>query len=129
MHRIRGPEQLELVSLPRTYDPTGGQLTVEMAPSLAAAAFSALDVLEYYPYECTEQTLSRFLPNLEAYRAFEAEPDFARAASIHETAEQGYSLSIPLYVKRVVNGADDGDDRSLPELWSEWEGNGRVFWQ
>ena len=28
-----------------------------------------LDVLEHYPYECTEQTLSRFLPNLEAYRA------------------------------------------------------------
>jgi len=48
---------------------------------------------------------------------------------INEIAAQGYSLSIPLYVKRVVNGADDGDDRSLPELWAEWEQNGRVFWQ
>jgi len=38
-------------------------------------------------------------------------------------------LSIPLYVKRVGNGADDGNDRSLPELWAEWEQNGRVFWQ
>ena len=28
-----------------------------------------LEVLEHYPYECTEQSLSRFLPNLEAYRA------------------------------------------------------------
>jgi uncharacterized protein YfaS (alpha-2-macroglobulin family) len=30
---------------------------------------SSFDVLEHFPYECTEQTLSRFLPNLETYRA------------------------------------------------------------
>jgi uncharacterized protein YfaS (alpha-2-macroglobulin family) len=28
-------------------------------------------VLEYYPYECTEQTISRFLPNLESYMTFQ----------------------------------------------------------
>ena len=60
----------------------------------------------------------------EAYRNFGAELDFAQAASQDEIAAQGYSLSIPLYVKRVVNGADD-DERPLPELWAEWEQNGR----
>ena len=64
-----GGERLEIVSLPRTFDPSGGDLRVELAPSLAAAILPGLDVLEHYPYECTEQTLSRFLPNLEAYRA------------------------------------------------------------
>ena len=64
-------ERLEIVSLPLSFDPSGGTLQVELAPSLAAAMTSAFDVLEYYPYECTEQTLSRFLPNLMTYRAIQ----------------------------------------------------------
>jgi uncharacterized protein YfaS (alpha-2-macroglobulin family) len=63
--------KLEIVSLPVTFDPTGGDLQVELDPSLAAAMTAGLDVLEHYPYECTEQTLSRFLPNLELYRAIQ----------------------------------------------------------
>lgn len=69
---LEGPgERLELVSLPRTFNSTGGQLDLELAPSLAAAMSSALEVLENFPYQCTEQTLSRFLPNLETYRALQ----------------------------------------------------------
>jgi type I restriction enzyme M protein len=45
-------------------------------------------------------------------------------------ARQGYSLSIPLYVKRVQHeNSNNGDDRPLPELWAAWEQNGREFWQ
>jgi hypothetical protein len=61
-------ERLEVVSLPRSYDPNGGGLEVELSPSLGAAMMSALEALEHFPYECTEQTVSRFLPNLETYR-------------------------------------------------------------
>ena len=64
-------ERLELVSLPQSYDPGSGELFLELAPSLAAAMTTGLNVLEHYPYECTEQTVSRFLPNLEAYRAIQ----------------------------------------------------------
>jgi uncharacterized protein YfaS (alpha-2-macroglobulin family) len=67
-----GGESLELVSLPRTYTPTGGSLRVELAPSLAASMLSGLDVLEHLPYATTEGILSSFLPNLEAYRAMQA---------------------------------------------------------
>jgi uncharacterized protein YfaS (alpha-2-macroglobulin family) len=67
-----GGDRLEIVSLPRTFDASGGNLHVELAPSLAAAMLPGLDVLEHYPYECTEQSLSRFLPNLEAYRTVQA---------------------------------------------------------
>jgi type I restriction enzyme M protein len=69
---------------------------------------------------------------LEAYRNFGDPTEggaFARATPVDDIAAQGYSLSIPLYVQRAVNAADDGDDRSLPELWAEWEQSGRVFWQ
>jgi uncharacterized protein YfaS (alpha-2-macroglobulin family) len=63
-----GGDRLEVVSLPRSFDPDAGQLKVELAPSLGAAMLSSLDALEHFPYQCTEQTVSRFLPNLETQR-------------------------------------------------------------
>lgn len=67
---------------------------------------------------------------LQAYHNFDAEPDFAYAATQDEISAQNYSLSIPLYVKRVMAGATaNGETRSLPELWAEWEREGRIFWQ
>lgn len=40
-----------------------------LAPSLAAGMLSALNYLAEYPYGCTEQTLSAFLPDLVVHRA------------------------------------------------------------
>ena len=54
----------EAITLPDRYDPTQGDLTVRVEPSLAAGMTAGLDYLEHYPYECTEQTVSRFLPNV-----------------------------------------------------------------
>jgi alpha-2-macroglobulin len=45
------------------------QVTVSLAPSLAAAMTDGLSYLEHFPYECTEQTVSRFLPNVLSGRA------------------------------------------------------------
>lgn len=65
-----GPDaRLELVQLPRVFDPTQGELTVQLDGSLTAATQDALDYLKHYPYECTEQTVSRFLPNVVTYEA------------------------------------------------------------
>jgi hypothetical protein len=63
-------DRLEAVALPPRYDPTQGELTVHVDPSLAAGMTDGLDYLEHYPYECTEQTVSRFLPNVVTYRAY-----------------------------------------------------------
>ena len=76
-------ERLELVSLPRSFDLGSGGLQVEMAPSLAAAMLPALEVLEDYPYETTEGTVSRFLPNLMAYQALQ---EFDIEATVVQTA-------------------------------------------
>ncbi len=62
-------QRVEAASLPLSYDPTQGELTVQIDPSLAAGMVDGLDYLEHYPYECTEQTVSRFLPNVVTYRA------------------------------------------------------------
>ncbi|MBN2548236.1 MAG: Ig-like domain-containing protein [Anaerolineales bacterium] len=61
----------ELVSLPRSFTPQDGELIVELAPTLGATMLQALEVLESYPDESTEATLSHLLPNLETYRALQ----------------------------------------------------------
>lgn len=67
---------------------------------------------------------------LGAYTAFDNEKGFAKKASIQDVAGQGFSLSIPLYVKRIaMENQSDKDERSLNEVWSEWENSGQAFWK
>lgn len=103
----QGGERLELISLPRTFDPIGGGLRLEMSPSLAGTLLDALDVLEHYPYECTEQTVSRFLPNLEAYLAI-----------------QQFGLEAPILESRLDRTLKDG----IIKLESEQHYNGGWGW-
>ena len=60
----------ELV-VPTTSNPSARVVRVSLAPSLAGPMLGALDFLTGYPYGCTEQTLSSFLPNLLVTRALE----------------------------------------------------------
>ena len=39
-------------------------LTITVAPSVAGTVFDALDYLTGYPWGCTEQTMSSFLPDV-----------------------------------------------------------------
>jgi uncharacterized protein YfaS (alpha-2-macroglobulin family) len=64
-------ERLEAVILPQSYDPGQGELTVQVDPSLAAGMRDGLEYLESYPYECVEQTVSRWLPNVLTYKALQ----------------------------------------------------------
>jgi uncharacterized protein YfaS (alpha-2-macroglobulin family) len=59
----------EVIALPPKYDDRQGELSIQLDPSLAAAMQDGLNYLEHYEYECTEQTVSRFLPNVLTYRA------------------------------------------------------------
>ncbi len=64
-----GATREEVVLLPERLDPTRGELTVQIDPSLAAGMRDGLQYLSAYPYQCTEQTVSRFLPNVITYQA------------------------------------------------------------
>ncbi|MFN8562123.1 MAG: Ig-like domain-containing protein [Anaerolineae bacterium] len=64
-----GGSRTEGISLPTTMDVTQGELTVALDPSLAATTIDGLDYLQNYPYQCVEQTVSKFLPNIMTYRA------------------------------------------------------------
>jgi hypothetical protein len=51
-------------SYPAGSDASTRGLTITIAPSVAATVFDALDYLTGYPWGCTEQTMSAFLPDL-----------------------------------------------------------------
>lgn len=58
----------EVVEIPPYVLPDRGELTIELSPSLAASMNYSLSYVEEYPYECVEQTTSRFLPRLLLHR-------------------------------------------------------------
>ncbi|HEY1901690.1 MAG TPA: MG2 domain-containing protein [Terracidiphilus sp.] len=60
-----GPGQNEWrYSYPPGSDPGARKLTITVAPSVAGTVFDALDYLTTYPWGCTEQTMSSFLPDV-----------------------------------------------------------------
>ncbi|MBO9309812.1 MAG: Ig-like domain-containing protein, partial [Chloroflexi bacterium] len=66
----KGERRTEGIALPRRFTTREGSLTLRFDRSLAAAVVDALEVLENFPHQCTEQTISRFLPNVATYAAF-----------------------------------------------------------
>src|SRR5690606_12915235 len=60
----------EVIYLPAAATDSG-ELAVTVEPSLASGMLEGLNYLAHYPYECNEQTVSRFLPNLMTLRAFQ----------------------------------------------------------
>ncbi|MEP6742445.1 MAG: alpha-2-macroglobulin family protein, partial [bacterium] len=57
------------LTMPGNADASARSLRIEVAPSVAGTLFGALDYLTAYPYGCTEQTMSSFLPNVVVSRA------------------------------------------------------------
>jgi hypothetical protein len=51
-------------NFPANSDAGSRGLTITVAPSVAGTVFDALDYLASYPWGCTEQTMSSFLPDL-----------------------------------------------------------------
>ena len=62
-----GERSIDL-TIPPTANASGRSMRVSLAPSLAGTMLGALDYLTSYPWGCTEQTLSSFVPNLVVLR-------------------------------------------------------------
>jgi alpha-2-macroglobulin len=57
------------VNLPPNFEKSAPTLDITLSSSYAGSIFSALDYLTSYPYGCTEQTMSSFLPNIVVAKA------------------------------------------------------------
>src|SRR5207237_879586 len=60
--KVRGDDVTVKLNLPRERKAGTTTLTVQVTPSMAVTMLDALPYLIDYPYGCTEQTMSRFLP-------------------------------------------------------------------
>ncbi|HRI55558.1 MAG TPA: Ig-like domain-containing protein [Anaerolineae bacterium] len=98
-----GPDEsrTEVIVLPPNVDATQGELRVRLDPSLAAGTLESLNWLKHFPYECSEQIVSKFLPNVVTYQAlttlgltgFDTPP---AAAATQPTATRGAGLEANL---------------------------------
>lgn len=57
------------LNVPAASDPSSRTIDIDLAPSLAGGLFGALQYLTSFPYGCTEQTMSSFLPNIVVAQA------------------------------------------------------------
>lgn len=59
------------LTLPRDTEPNSpyDRVEIQLTPSLAAASRASLDYLQHFGWECSEQTTSKFLPNVATYLA------------------------------------------------------------
>ncbi len=62
--KLKGKSVNISLDLPQARKKDSAQMMVQVAPSLAITMLDALPYLIDYPYGCTEQTLSRFLPTV-----------------------------------------------------------------
>ncbi|MCM3870313.1 MAG: MG2 domain-containing protein [Pyrinomonadaceae bacterium] len=95
------------LDLPANADARARKLRIEVSPSIAGTLFGALDYLTTYPYGCTEQTMSSFLPNVVVSQA------------LHEVK----STSI-----RSSNDLEKKVSRGLDRLYAFQHGDGGWGW-
>ncbi|MCB0104430.1 MAG: hypothetical protein KDE53_00920, partial [Caldilineaceae bacterium] len=101
--------QVEAIRLPANAT-DNGELAVTVEPSLAAGMRDGLNYLEHYAYECNEQTVSRFLPNLFTVRALTA------LGIDNRELERQLSFQLGVGVQRLVNRQNDDGG------WGYWPG-------
>ena len=103
------------LDLPENADARARNLRIEVAPSVAGSLFGALDYLTTYPYGCTEQTMSSFLPNVIVSQALKD----VKSSSIRDSNDLGKKVQKGLNRLYAYQHQDGGwgwwkDDQSDP---------------
>jgi uncharacterized protein YfaS (alpha-2-macroglobulin family) len=95
------------LDVPGVADTQARALRIEVSPSIAGALFGALDYLTSYPYGCTEQTMSSFLPNIVVAQTLK---------------------DIPTAKIRASNDLDNKVRKGLDRLYAYQHGDGGWGW-
>ncbi len=66
--KVRGEDITIKLNVPKARKKDSTTMTVQVTPSMAVTMLDALPYLINYPYGCTEQTMSRFLPTVLTLR-------------------------------------------------------------
>src|SRR5581483_5966928 len=85
----------EQIVVPASADRTAGGLEITTSPSLAGASLQSLGYLKAFPYDCSEQTVSKFFPNIVTYQALK---DFGVSNPALET---NLSVNVSAQIQRL----------------------------
>jgi uncharacterized protein YfaS (alpha-2-macroglobulin family) len=109
-------EQSFTLNLPPNADPNARAIRIEVAPSVAGTLFGALDYLTTFPYGCTEQTMSSFLPNVIVAQALQN----VQEASIRDADALGRKVRKGLRRLYAFQHEDGG--------WGWWKEDATDTW-
>ena len=110
---IVGKDDLTLV-MPEGFDAKTAQVSVTVAPTLAADLADTLPYLVEYPYGCVEQTMSRFLPALRVGLILKQS-----GISTIKQLEEKLPKVVEMGQKRLI-------ELQQPDGGWAWQGNGQT---
>jgi hypothetical protein len=110
---IVGKDDLKL-TMPEGFDAKTAQVSVTVAPTLAADLADTLPYLVDYPYGCVEQTMSRFLPALRVAAILKQS-----GISTIKQLEEKLPKVVEMGQKRLI-------ELQQPDGGWAWQGNGQT---
>ena len=128
--RFAGPEWSFDLDVPAARDKESTRLLVQVTPNLAVTMLDALPYLADYPYGCTEQTLSRFVPSVvvaKTLRDLGLDPDEAIARRFGGIEEES-AAATHSGKERDLSHLDDMTAAGLARLVAFQRPDGAFGW-
>ncbi|HVF56946.1 MAG TPA: alpha-2-macroglobulin family protein [Pyrinomonadaceae bacterium] len=130
--KLRTDEADIRLEIPAARKRESTEMTVQIAPSMAVTMLDALPYLIDYPYGCTEQTMSRFLPaavTAKTLKDLGLSPE-AAMGRVFGGVEPGSAAATHPEGKRSLKQLDDITKQSLERLYSmQHEDGGWGWWK
>ncbi len=128
--KMRGDEVTIRLDIPKERKVDTTTLTVQVAPSMAVTMLDALPYLIDYPYGCTEQTMSRFLPAAivaKTLRDLNLKPEIAMSR-LFGGIEQEHTVNTQPKGERDLHELDAMVKQGLQRLYDFQHSDGGWGW-
>jgi alpha-2-macroglobulin len=128
--KMRGDSVAIKLDIPKERRADSTKLTVQIAPSMATTMLDALPYLIDYPYGCTEQTMSRFLPAVitaKTLRDLGLKPETAMH-KIFGGIEESSAAATHSAGRKDLKELDDITKKSLQRLYDFQHADGGWGW-
>ena len=128
--KLRGDSAIITLDIPKERRADSTRLTVQITPSMATTMLDALPYLIDYPYGCTEQTMSRFLPAVITTRTLRdlgLKPETA-ANKIFGGIEPATAAATHPAGKHDLKELDEITKQSLDRLYNFQHADGGWGW-
>ncbi|MEQ2007394.1 MAG: alpha-2-macroglobulin family protein [Limisphaerales bacterium] len=130
--KVRGSDITVRLDIPAARKKDTTTLVVQVAPSLAVTMLDALPYLIDYPYGCTEQTMSRFLPSVVTAKTLKdlgLQPEDVMSRVFGGIEARAGGLQPPnLGAKKDLAKLNEMTDAGLKRLYDFQHGDGGWGW-